>query len=156
MHVEQKHLEWVYLFLLVLVIVALPLGLRAYDQYLWQGKVASGDKLFTLTGHTRLGWVHGEIRAHDILSAGLSGRKREAPTLVVAQGDRVTLKLKSSDVVHGFSLKDFGLFITDGIQPGRPVLISFTADKEGIFTFSCNAICGDNHKNMQGTLVVTA
>lgn len=34
--------------------------------------------------------------------------------------------------------------------------MTFTADKVGTFTFSCNAICGDMHKNMQGTLVVKA
>ena len=74
----------------------------------------------------------------------------------VSKGDLVVLKLKSSDVVHGFSLKDFGVFVTDGIQPGKVTLVSFTADKVGTFTFSCNAICGDNHENMQGTLVVKA
>jgi heme/copper-type cytochrome/quinol oxidase subunit 2 len=35
-------------------------------------------------------------------------------------------------------------------------LVSFRADKAGIFTFSCNSICGDRHENMQGTLVVRA
>jgi heme/copper-type cytochrome/quinol oxidase subunit 2 len=59
-------------------------------------------------------------------------------------------------VGHGFSLKDAGIIIADGIQPGKVVLVAFTADKVGTFTFSCNAICGDNHENMQGTLVVKA
>jgi heme/copper-type cytochrome/quinol oxidase subunit 2 len=68
----------------------------------------------------------------------------------------VVLRLKSSDVIHGFSLKDFGVFITDGIHPGKVTLVSFRADKVGRFTFSCNAICGTNHENMQGTLVVKA
>jgi heme/copper-type cytochrome/quinol oxidase subunit 2 len=74
----------------------------------------------------------------------------------VSKGDMVVLKLKSSDVVHGFSLKDFGVFITEGIQPGKVRLVSFKADKIGVFTFSCNAICGENHQNMQGRLVVKA
>jgi hypothetical protein len=43
-----------------------------------------------------------------------------------------------------------------GIQPGKAVFVSFKADKVGTFTFSCNAICGDIHQNMQGTLVVKA
>jgi heme/copper-type cytochrome/quinol oxidase subunit 2 len=59
-------------------------------------------------------------------------------------------------VVHGFSLKDFGVFVETGIKPGKVTVVSFKADKAGVFTFSCNAICGDNHQNMQGTLVVRA
>jgi heme/copper-type cytochrome/quinol oxidase subunit 2 len=38
--------------------------------------------------------------------------------LEVSKGDMVDFKLTSSDVVHGFSLKDFGVYLTDGIQPG--------------------------------------
>jgi cytochrome c oxidase subunit 2 len=68
----------------------------------------------------------------------------------------VVFKLASSDVVHGFSLKDFGVYLKDGIQPGKVIQVSFTADQVGTFTFSCNAICGDMHQNMQGTLVVRA
>ena len=52
------------------------------------------------------------------------------------------------------SVKDFGVYLTDGIQPGKATYVSFIADKVGTFTFSCNAICGDMHQNMQGTVVV--
>jgi cytochrome c oxidase subunit 2 len=78
------------------------------------------------------------------------------PVIEVSKGDLVVFKLKSSDVVHGFSLKDFGVFLKEGIQPGKVTQVSFKADKIGIFTFSCNAICGENHQNMKGTLVVKA
>jgi heme/copper-type cytochrome/quinol oxidase subunit 2 len=49
----------------------------------------------------------------------------------VKKGDLVVLKITSSDVVHGFSLKDFGIFLGDGIRPGKMVLASFEADKVG-------------------------
>jgi len=68
----------------------------------------------------------------------------------------VVFKLTSSDVVHGFSLKDFGVYLKDGIQPGRVTYVTFKADKAGTYTFSCNAICGEIHQNMQGTLIVKA
>jgi heme/copper-type cytochrome/quinol oxidase subunit 2 len=74
----------------------------------------------------------------------------------VAKGDVVVFKLTSSDVVHGFSLKDFEVYLTEGIEAGKATYVSFTADKVGTFTFSCNAICGDMHQNMQGTLIVKA
>ncbi|MFC1822333.1 hypothetical protein ACFL9T_06465 [Thermodesulfobacteriota bacterium] len=149
-------IDLVYLCLLVLVIVGLPLGLHLYDRLVWQKTIAPGAKEFTLTGHAQKGWFKGEIHAYNAVTLWPDNQKIERPIIEVTRGDLVVLKLKSSDVIHGFSLKDFAVFITDGIQPGKVTLVSFRADKIGTFTFSCNAICGDNHQNMQGTLVVKA
>jgi len=156
MRFENKHLDVVFLFLLGVVIIGLPYGIWTYDLRVWQNKITPATKAFTLTGHTQRGWLLGEVHAFEIAFPGRFNRPPEKPVIEVRKGDRVVIKLKSSDVVHGFSLKDEGIIITDGIHPGKVVLVSFTADKVGTFTFSCNAICGDNHKNMQGTLIVKA
>jgi cytochrome c oxidase subunit 2 len=156
MHIIAKKVDSVLLFLLLAVIACLPFGISIYDRQVWEEKIPAEAKNFTLTGHTDIGWVLGEVRAHNVLSFGQSRTTGEKPVIEVKKGQKVVLKLKSSDVVHGFSLKEFGIFINDGIQPGKVVLVSFSADKAGVFTFACNAICGDNHQNMQGTLVVRA
>ena len=156
MRIGNKHLDFIFLFVLIAIVVGLPYGIWTYDRRVWQNKIEPGAKAFTLTGHTQMGWLLGEVQAFEVVSLGQSHKHVEKPVIEVRQGDRVVLKLKSSDVVHGFSLKDAGIIITDGIQPGKVVLVSFIADKVGTFTFACNAICGDNHENMQGTLVVRA
>lgn len=144
------------LLLLILILAGLPIGIRAYDHRVWRNQVPSVAKAFTLTGHTQRGWLLGEVHAHDIISFWNQNKSMENPVIKVSKGDLVVFKLKSSDVVHGFSLKDFGVFLKEGIQPGKVTTISFKADKVGTFTFSCNAICGQNHQNMKGSLVVTA
>lgn len=141
------------IFLLVLL-VGLPLALKAYDGAVWRSRIPSDAKVFTLTGNTEKGWILGDIHAYDVLSE-ITERTLPPPRITVRKGDRVVLKLKSSDVIHGFSLKDLGIFIAGGIHPGQVELVSFVADKTGEFTFSCNAICGNNHENMKGILVVT-
>jgi len=156
MKLSHKKIDLVYFILLISLVIGLPIGIRAYDQYLWNEKIPAGARKFTLTGHTQKGWILGEVKAYNIIALGLTKPSVEKPVIEVSKGDRVVLKLKSSDVVHGFSLKDFGVFATGGIQPGKTVLVSFIADKAGSFTFSCNAICGENHENMQGTLIVKA
>lgn len=156
MHSDNKYLDLFFLLLMAVIIVGLPYGIRIYDYQVWQNKIEPGAKEFTLTGNTQRGWLLGEIHALDVLSFRQSHASVEKPVIEVHKGDRVVLKLKSSDVIHGFSLKDAGIIITDGIHPGEVVLVSFIADKIGTFTFSCNAICGKNHENMQGTLVVKA
>jgi hypothetical protein len=153
---SKKNYEWFFLFLLILTIVGVPFGIFAYDHQFWQKNTPSGARKFTLTGHAHRGWLEGEVRGFDAITLWPRNRPMERPVIEVSKGDMVVLKLKSSDVTHGFSLKDFGIFVETGIKPGTVNVVSFKADKVGVFTFSCNSICGDGHENMQGTLVVKA
>ena len=157
MHRHHRILDLFFLILVVVVLVGVPLGIVYYDRYVSSQKIPSNARVFTLTGHAERGWLMGEVPAYDAITFWQKqGQPLERPVIEVKKGEMVVLKLASSDVVHGFSLKDFGIYLTDGIQPGKVIHVSFTADQVGTFTFSCNAICGDMHQNMQGTLVVKA
>jgi len=134
--------------------VCIPLGIHIYDQSLKPKNMISGTKEFTLTGSARVGWILGEVQAYDIISLFKKKKKKTEPVLHVSKGDQVVLKLRSSDVTHGFSMKAFGLYISKGIDPGQTVYIKFTADKTGTFIFKCNVFCGDVHHMMRGTLIV--
>ncbi len=151
-----KTADLFYFCLVILIIAGLPFGISAYDRHVWEKRIPSTAKVFFLTGHTQKGWVSGGIGAADVFIDSIAPKKNLPPVINVKKGDKVVLKLTSSDVIHGFSLKDFGIFINDGIHPGKPATISFIANKEGTFTFSCNAICGSQHENMSGTIVVSA
>ncbi|MFH0817529.1 MAG: cupredoxin domain-containing protein [Candidatus Micrarchaeota archaeon] len=73
-------------------------------------------------------------------------------TITVNKGDIVTLRLKSTDVAHGFALHDFG--ISKKLDSGQEVTVTFTADKTGAFPFFCNVPCGSGHSSMTGKLIV--
>ena len=155
MHKRNRMLDLFFLVLMVMILVGLPLGIFYYDRHVSAQKIPSTAKVFTLTGHAERGWLMGEVPAYDAISFWQKrGQPIERPIIEVKKGENVVIKLASSDVVHGFSLKDFGVYLRDGIQPGKVIYVSFKADQVGTFTFSCNAICGDMHQNMQGTLVV--
>lgn len=156
MQTKHQRRDKCLLILLLALMVGLPVGILAYDRAVWDRQIPADARVFTLTGHTARGWILGDVRAYDIFDLETRPHAAERPVIQVGKGDRVVLKLKSSDVVHGFSLKDFGIFIEEGITPGKVLLVSFVADREGDFTFSCNAICGPNHEKMQGVLRVTA
>jgi heme/copper-type cytochrome/quinol oxidase subunit 2 len=156
MRVNQNKLDIFFFFLLILFVIGLPFAIRSYNKHVWKEKIPPHAKVFTLTGNARYGWILGEVQAKDIISLWHQNNVIKKPVIEVKKGDVVVFRLRSSDVVHGFSLKDEGIFISDGIHPGKTILVSFTAKKAGIFTFSCNAICGKNHQNMQGTLIVKA
>ena len=76
----------------------------------------------------------------------------EPSTITVNKGDKVIIEVTSIDVTHGFLLQEFN--IEERLEPNKPVLIEFIADKTGTFTFKCNVPCGSGHSNMKGTLIV--
>ena len=153
----NKKLDLFFLLVIVLVLAGLPFGISFYDRYAASKNIPQDAKHFTLTGHSERGWLIGDVPAYEAVSFWKQkGAPIKKPVIVVSKGDTVVFKLTSSDVVHGFSLKDFEVYLTDGIDPGKATYVSFTADKLGTFTFSCNAICGDMHQNMQGTVIVKA
>ena len=76
----------------------------------------------------------------------------EPSTIEVNKGDKVKLIVTSVDVPHGISIPEYG--INERIDPGKPVTIEFTADKEGTFTAFCSVFCGSGHSNMKGKIIV--
>lgn len=76
----------------------------------------------------------------------------EPGTLQVNQGDRVTITLSASDVVHGFYLDGYGL--ETRVEPGQSQTIQFVADKPGKFRYRCSVSCGTLHPFMIGELIV--
>lgn len=70
----------------------------------------------------------------------------------VNPGDRVTIELVSTDVVHGLYIDQYGLEVK--ADPGQPQRLSFTADLSGVFRFRCSVTCGALHPFMIGKLYV--
>jgi len=154
MRIDPKKQDFVLLFLLILIIVGLPIGIRAYDRLQEPKGIIKGAREFTLSGHAQKGWVLGDVKANDIFSLWQEASQAAKPVIEVSKGDQVKIKLRSADVTHGFSLKAFGIYIANGIQPGKTVYVSFKADKVGTFMFMCTVFCGDIHRHMEGTLIV--
>ena len=98
----------------------------------------------------------GDVHAAEVVALEKKRPEIQKPVIEVKRGDVVVFKLKSMDVVHGFSFAEAGIVVSGGIEPGKVKTVSFVAETAGTFTFSCNAICGDNHQSMQGTLIVRA
>ncbi len=112
------------------------------------GKAAPQDRSFTITAHQY---------AYD-------------PSVIeVNKGDRVEIRLASTDVTHGFYLEGYDLdakvrredptfWLRHPSKPGeeyQPVQeISFLANRAGKFRFRCSVTCGYMHPFMNGVLVV--
>jgi cytochrome c oxidase subunit 2 len=76
----------------------------------------------------------------------------EPSTIRVKQGERIRLRLKSTDVTHGFSLPEFA--VNKVIKPRKETVVEIQANKKGKFPFSCSVYCGQGHDKMRGVLIV--
>ena len=89
--------------------------------------------------------------AHDVRIA--ASQYEFSPGIIsVNEGDKVTIELASTDVVHGLYLDGYDLAVT--ADPGQSASLSFTADKSGTFRFRCSVTCGPLHPFMIGKLQV--
>jgi len=72
--------------------------------------------------------------------------------LNVNRGDTVTIRLVSTDVVHGLYIDGYGISVE--AEPGQTATLMFTANKPGSFRFRCNITCGAMHPFMIGKFTV--
>jgi heme/copper-type cytochrome/quinol oxidase subunit 2 len=72
--------------------------------------------------------------------------------ITVHEGDRVTLRLKTDDVTHGFYLDGYG--ITTAVLPHETTELHFVASRPGRWMFRCSVTCGPFHPYMIGWLRV--
>ncbi len=74
----------------------------------------------------------------------------------VNQGDTVKIAMtnieQTTDELHGFGLLDYNINIV--VDPGETKVVTFKADKPGVFPYYCTNFCSALHQEMQGYLIV--
>lgn len=76
------------------------------------------------------------------------------PSAITLQvGQTSTLRVKSTDGVHGLQSDDLGIAQTP-ISPGQWTTISVTPKKAGTYVLHCAIFCGAGHANMTLTVHV--
>ncbi len=73
-------------------------------------------------------------------------------TINVNAGDKVTIQVVSTDVVHGLYVDGYDISVE--ANPGQTQTLTFIANKSGSFRFRCNVTCGAMHPFMIGKLTV--
>jgi cytochrome c oxidase subunit II len=89
-------------------------------------------------------------RSFDVVA---SRWKFEPEVFEVDEGDRVVLRMRSSDTEHGLAIKEFKVK-KDLPDTGEVVTVEFVAARPGNFRVECSEYCGKGHSRMRGQLVV--
>ena len=72
--------------------------------------------------------------------------------IVLVKGQPATLQLTSSDRVHGFMVREFG--IDTDIEPGKTTNLAIKPEKAGSYATICDHYCGLGHSGMNMTIMV--
>ena len=77
----------------------------------------------------------------------LSNWKFTPATVVAHVGEETTLRLKSSEGVHGIESEALGIPKTV-LPPDKVVEVTFTPKKAGTYDVHCAIMCGEGHEKM--------
>lgn len=91
--------------------------------------------------------------AHPSIDIVASNWKFTPATITIPVNDPTTLRLTSSEGVHGIKSSELGIPDTT-IMPGKFVTVTFTPKKAGTYVVHCSVICGAGHPNMALTIKV--
>lgn len=120
------------LFVVISILVLFPASLFAYQAWRTHAPAA---RVIDLTGNSPAngGWQPDTVR--------------------VKLGERVRLRVASTDVVHGFEIPALGIKV-DEILPGHVQEVEFTPTQVGRFPFACTRWCSADHWRMRGNIEV--
>jgi nitrous-oxide reductase len=96
-------------------------------------------------------------KGNDVLVKLVAVRSTFTPQAIeVTQGDTVKVAItnieQTTDELHGFGLLDYNINIV--VDPGETKVVTFKANKPGVFPYYCTNFCSALHQEMQGYLVV--
>lgn len=85
--------------------------------------------------------------AHPSIDIVASNWKFTPSTITIPAGEPTTLRLTSTEGVHGIASKELGIADTT-IMPNKFVTVTFTPDKPGEYVVHCSVVCGAGHPDM--------
>ncbi|MGC1381579.1 MAG: cupredoxin domain-containing protein [Candidatus Baltobacteraceae bacterium] len=91
--------------------------------------------------------------AHPSVDVVASNWKFTPNTIELHVGETTTLRLTSSEGVHGLQSDDLGIPMTT-IMPGSFVSVNVTPKKAGKYLLHCAVMCGAGHADMVLTVNV--
>jgi cytochrome c oxidase subunit 2 len=95
----------------------------------------------------------GPVAARTSIDVVASNWKFTPSTISLHVGEATTIRLTSSEGVHGLASEDLGIPATT-ISPGQFTSVTVTPKKAGKYVIHCSIMCGAGHPNMALTVNV--
>jgi plastocyanin len=143
--VRRNIKEIIAAIVVVITLVAIPYAIFGNAPWANSGSM----RVIHLTAVTNDGvWTDAKVNASNYWT-----QKYKPAHLVIQNGEKVLLRLSSSDVTHSFYVPELniGPIIVDG---GHTEEVVIQSEKPGNYTYYCIIVCGECHYYMQGTVSI--
>jgi cytochrome c oxidase subunit 2 len=118
-----------------------------FSKYLRSAAIAVAFALMLVPALARV------TSAHPAIDIAASNWKFTPATIEAQVGQPTTLRIISSEGVHGIKSSDLDIAATT-IMPDKTTEVTFTPKKAGTYVIHCNIPCGAGHEDMKLTIVV--
>lgn len=122
-------------------------------QFQWYFRYPGADAAFGLTKPELINAPAGNPLGLDPTDTH-SGDDVVSSVLVLPAGREVDLRIRSTDVIHGFFIP--GMRLKQNAVPGMEMHIHFTPSAIGDYPILCSQVCGLGHARMQAHLRVVS
>lgn len=132
-------------------LIAIPVLVGWYHNGYVLGRHPAGTKVITLYAVAESGaWTLDKVDGTNYW-----WKDFKPATIYLQEGDKVVLRLQSTDVHHRFYAPQLNIGPIE-VEPGLVEEAQFEAETPGTYRYYCTSICGDCHFYMQGWIVITA
>lgn len=140
----------------VLILAGLPAGIWYYEHVVRPAELGGDDaQVITLTGISEGGvWTTESVQGLNYWHTEFE----KTATVKVDPTRPVVLRVRSADVLHSFSIPALRIRPID-VYPGHEVVVRLEPeDLEGEeeLGFLCWQVCGEDHEDMKGDMVMLA
>lgn len=123
------------------------------EQFVWYFRYPGKDARFGRTQPDKVSAAAGNPLGLDDADEA-SKDDRVSSQLILPVGQEVDLRIRSLDVMHGFSVPE--LRIKQDAVPGQIFHLHFTPTQQGKYAVLCTQVCGLGHYRMQATVYVVS
>ena len=94
-----------------------------------------------------------EVSAPRVIAVAADTWSFTPSTITAKKGEKVTLRITAVNGTHGFMVPDLG--INAAIAAGQTVSVTLPTDTTGTFGGYCSIPCGQGHKDMRVTVIIS-
>lgn len=146
--------ESIAIILVLLILIGLPIAIKSYDRYIWEGATGDSVKVIKLYGRSQDGrWITERVTGWNYWMSDLITDDIEIDLI---EGGSIRVAVTSTDVLHSFAFPRIREFRRPrDIYAGKWEVFDIIDPEDDEISFLCWQYCSAEHQHMKGNLLIS-